>query len=56
MNCTLSKENETEISKLICRSAKTYFDKEDNCRAFEKWYFEKYGQVYQWKVKKENKQ
>lgn len=53
MECTLSKENENEISKLICRLAKNYFENEDNRRAFEKWYFEKYGQVYEWKTNKE---
>lgn len=54
MDCTLSKENETQISKLICRYAKTYFEDENNRRAFEKWYKEHYGKVYKWKLKTEN--
>lgn len=55
MKSTLSKANENEISKLICRSAKAYFENEDNRRAFEKWYFENYGQVYKWETNKEKK-
>ena len=54
MEHTLSKENETEVGKLICCFAKAFFENIENRRAFEKWYFEKYGVAYKWKTNKEN--
>ena len=48
----LSAKNERQIAKLIVRSAKAYFEKEDNRRAFEKWYQQNYHKKYKWK--KEN--
>ena len=54
MKHTLSASDEKQIGKLICHYAKTYFENEDNRRAFEKWYKEQYGKVYKWKSKTEN--
>lgn len=50
----LPKSIKTQISKLICHCAKTYFEDENNRRAFEKWYKEHYGKVYKWKLRTEN--
>lgn len=54
MEHTLSTTNETEVGKLICHFAKTFFEKVENRRAFEKWYFDKYKVAYKWKTNKEN--
>lgn len=54
MEHTLSKADEIEVGKIICCFAKAFFEQVENRRAFEKWYFEKYGIAYKWKTNKEN--
>lgn len=46
---TIPKDIEVLLGKLICNATKNYFKNEENCRAFEKWYLEKYKKKYEWK-------
>lgn len=36
----------------VAREVQKCFKKEENRKAFEKWYFEKYGKEYVWKTMK----
>lgn len=46
---TLSKKDEVEIGKLICKATKTFFGNSENRKSFEKWFLEQYGIPYVWK-------
>lgn len=50
----LDESIESEVGKIIYCFAKAFFEKVENRRLFEKWYFEKYGIAYKWKTNKEN--
>lgn len=46
---TIPKDIEVLLGKIICNATKNYFKNEENRRAFEKWYLEKYKKKYEWK-------
>lgn len=50
----ISKENQVVLGKLVCDAAKTFFENENNRRAFEDWYLATYGKTYIWKGEYQN--
>lgn len=45
----IPKENQIVLGKLVCSAVRTFFENENNRRAFEKWYLQNYGEPYVWK-------
>ena len=46
----IEESTKKRIGRLLAHTVSRYLEDKEHRREFEKWYFEKYGAEYQWKI------